>query len=115
MAGKNFKYERLAESIKLEINNLINNEIDDLDFVTIVDVELTKDLGDVKIYFQCLDSKDEHKTLKTFEKKKGFIKKRLAQEIQMRRVPELIFKYDHSLDNYNRIDELLNEAQNGKQ
>ncbi len=109
MAKANFKYDRLAESIKFTINNVINNEIDRLDFVSVVEVELTKDLGDAKIYIQALNASDEDKAIEILTKSSGFIKKRLAQEVKMRRIPNLIFKYDHSLDNYNKIDSILRD------
>lgn len=106
---KNFKYDRLAEDIKLLINDVVNDEIDDLEFVTVVDVELTKDLGDAKIFVQCLNTEDEEEVLYTLNHAKGFIKKRLAEEVKMRRIPNLIFRYDHSLDNYNHIEDLLKD------
>ncbi len=111
MAGNNFKVDRLAEQLKYTINEVVNQELQNVDFVTIVGVEITKDLGDAKVFFQCLDPKDENKTLRSLDKAKGFIKKRVAEEVSIRRIPNLIFKYDNSLDNYNRIDTLLKEAQ----
>lgn len=110
MAKQNFKYDRLAESIKFTINNVINEEIDKLEFVTVVEVELTKDLGDAKVYIQCLDDNDIEHSLEILNKLKNMIKKRVAEEVPMRRIPNLIFKYDHSLDNYNHIEELLNKT-----
>lgn len=110
MAKKNFKLDRLAEQIKLVVNEIINDEIESVDFVTVVDVELTKDLGDAKVYIQCIDANEEEFVIKSLEKAKGYIKKRLAQEVQMRRIPNLIFKYDHSLDNYNAITNLLEDV-----
>ncbi len=106
---KNFKYDRLAEDIKLLINDVINEEIDDLDFVTVVDVELTKDLGDAKVFVQCLNNEDEEEVLYQLNRAKGYVKKRLAEEVKMRRIPNLIFRYDHSLDNYNHVNDLLGD------
>jgi len=104
---KNFKYDRLSEEIKMKISIIINEEIESINFVTITDVELTKDLGDAKIYFQCLNDSEEKKTLEKLEKMNKFIRKRIAESVKMRKVPELIFKYDHSLTNFNKIEELL--------
>lgn len=103
----NFKYDRLAEDIKMKLNILISERFDDLNFVTVVDVELTKDLGDAKIYVQCLTDGSEEYVVNYLTKKKGYLKRELAKQVKMRKVPNLIFKYDHSLQNYNRIDELL--------
>ncbi len=106
----NFKYDRLAEDIKMKLNVIINDRFDDLDFVTVVDVELTKDLGDAKVFVQCLTDSSEEYVIRTLNSKKGYLKREIAKQVKMRKVPNLIFKYDHSLQNYNRIDDLLNQG-----
>lgn len=108
--AKNFKYDRLASELRAKINEIINEKIDDLDFVTVTDVELTKDLGDAKVYVQCLSQESEEYVIKTLTKKENMIKKLISNQVQIRRIPNLIFKYDHRLDNYNRIDDLLNKG-----
>ncbi|MBL0701697.1 MAG: 30S ribosome-binding factor RbfA [Spiroplasma sp.] len=107
---KNFKYDRLSEEIKVAVSTIINDEIDTINFVTIIDVEITKDLGDAKIYYQCLIDSEEEITQFKLEKMNKFIRKRLAEDVQMRKVPNLLFKYDHSLENYNKIDDILKKV-----
>lgn len=107
MKKTSFKTDRMAEQMKYAIQSIIDNEIDSLDFVSITDVELTKDLGDAKIYFNCLESNKTIRIQQKLEQSRGFIRKRVAQEVKMRRTPNLIFKYDDSLDNYNKIEDLL--------
>ncbi|MFV0288877.1 MAG: 30S ribosome-binding factor RbfA [Mycoplasmatales bacterium] len=107
--AQNFKYERLAQDIQNKINEVINNQIDELDFVSVTEVELTKDLQDAKVYVTSLMDGQEDYILKTLTKKEGLIKKVIAKSIQMRKIPKLIFKYDNSLANYNKIDRLLND------
>ncbi len=103
----NYKYDRLASDIKNKINSVINDQIDDLDFVSVTDVELTKDLQDAKIYVNCLLDNQENYVLESLKRKEGFIKREIAKSIKMRKIPSLIFKYDNSLENYNKIDSLL--------
>lgn len=105
----NFKYDRLASDIKNKINQVINDKVDDLDFVSVTEVELTKDLQDAKVYVNCLLDNQEDYVLNTLKRKEGFIKKEIAKSIKMRKIPNLIFKYDNSLENYNKIDSLLND------
>lgn len=107
--AENFKYVRLAETMKVKMNQIISERFDDLDFVTVVDIELTKDLGDAKVFVQCLTETSEDYVIKTLQKKEKFIKKILAESVKMRRMPNLIFKYDHRLDNYNKIENILNQ------
>lgn len=107
--AKNFKYERLAQDIQNKINEIINNEIDDLDFVSVTEVEITKDLQDAKVYVTSLMDGQEAYIIKTLNKKEGLIKKEIAKSIKMRKIPKLLFKYDDSLENYNKIDRLLKD------
>lgn len=100
-----FKYERIASEITKILNeNII--EISDLDFVTVQKTEITKDLQDANIYVSSLTSSEAY-VLKTLKSKEGFLKKKLAQNLNIRKIPALRFHYDHSMDNYNKIDEIL--------
>lgn len=109
MAKQNFKYNRLAEEIRAALGQVIAEEVEGLEFVSIYQVELTKDLGDAKVFVQTIDETDEEKILEKLNRVKPFLKKRLAEEVKMRRIPNLLFKFDHSLDNYNRIDKLIRD------
>lgn len=104
---KNFKYLRLAEEIKELLTIIINEELE-YDFITITHVELTKDLGDAKIYINSLND-DDQKVLNLLNKKSNFLKSCIAKNIKIRKVPNLIFKIDKSLDNYNKIVNILEE------
>jgi ribosome-binding factor A len=104
---KNHKYDRLANDVQQVITRVINEEINGLEYVSITQVELTKDLGDAKIFINLLDDSEKEFALAKLKKSEKFIKKRLAEEVKMRRIPNLIFKHDESLGNYNKIDELL--------
>lgn len=105
----NYKYPRLAVDIKEVLTQAINDDIEGCEYVSITEVELTKDLGDAKIYFQTLDDNSNHIT-DILNKNKSFLKSVIADNIKIRRIPNLIFKYDNSLDNYNHIDNLLNDS-----
>jgi ribosome-binding factor A len=52
---------------------------------------------------------DEEKaeTEQTLERAKGFIKNQIAKRVKMRKVPELVFKYDHSYETGQRVDDII--------
>ena len=101
----NFKYDRLAEELQELLSTVINEDIEGCDYVSITDVELTKDLQDAKVYFTSLEDKD--KTLEILNQNIHMLKNEIASRMKIRKIPNLIFKYDESLDNYNKIEELL--------
>lgn len=105
----NFKYDRLAEDIKEVLTKKINEEIDGCEYLSITHVTLTKDLGDAKVYFQLLDEADIDYVLEELKNNQQILKTSIADNIKIRKIPNLIFKYDDTLDNYNRIDSILKD------
>jgi len=106
------RYEKVAEAIKKEVSNIIHDELNDprLGFVTITNVELTEDLRYAKIFFSVLGKEQDYiKTQKALDSALGFIRKLIAQRIQLRFAPELAFREDRSSEYSVRIEEVLNE------
>lgn len=107
----NHNIARLSEDVKREITTAIR-EIKDSRIagriVTISHVEITNDLSYCTVYVSCLDgaeaAADAADCLKGAA---GFFKKRINARIKMRKMPELIFKPDTSLDYYEKIDGII--------
>ncbi len=106
----NFKYDRISEKLKQVINDVIDQRIEDLDFITVVDVEITKDLQDAKVYVQIVTNDEPTKKLRILSKNEGLFKKEIAKKVQLRKIPNLYFYQDDSLENYNKIDNLLKKV-----
>lgn len=106
------RQERVAEAIRQEVSIIIHDELKDprLGFVTITGVELTKDFRQAKIFFSVLGKEQEHKkTKEALDSALGFIRKLVAQRINLRFAPEIIFREDNSSEYSVRIQEVLNE------
>lgn len=104
--------DKVAEAIRKEVSVIIHDELKDprLGFVTITAVEVTKDLREAKIFFSVLGSEEEHKkTREALESGLGFIRKLIGERIQLRFVPEIMFREDRSSEYGARIEEVLNE------
>ena len=103
------KNERINSNMQREISYIIANEVKNpnIKFVTITDVDVTSDLSFAKVYFTTLD--DIKETLNALKSAKGFIKKTLADRIELRHIPELEFIYDESIEYGKRIEEKIKE------
>ena len=79
------------------------------ELVTIVEVQATADLGLAKVYISILNSKDKEKSLYTIEFHNKEIRQELAQVIgkRVRKIPELNFYLDTTIDHADRINSLL--------
>lgn len=105
--------DRVNELIKEEISFIIQNRLKDprIGFLTVLNTELTKDMGFVKVYVSIYgDEEVRDKTIEALESARGFIRKELGTRVRMRSIPDLVFIKDESEDIRHRIDLLLREA-----
>jgi len=105
-----FRSDRAAELIRAATTKILREEVQDpgLGFVTITQCEVSRDLQNAKIYYTILGDNDARlKAEAAFERARPFLRSRIGEEIDLRSVPEVLFRYDRSTDNAMRIDEIL--------
>ncbi len=104
--------EKVAEAVHEFISALLIKGLKDprIGFITLTGVSLTDDLRLATVYFSVVGSEQEKKdTEKGLNSAKGFIRKEIGRSLRLRYVPDIIFKYDDSLDYGNRIDNILHD------
>lgn len=102
------KIERLNNSFMEKISEIIHNDVkdDDIKFVTITEVRITNDLSFAKIYFTTMDD-DREKVRLALNKASSFIRGELCNKVQIRKMPELNFVYDESIDYGKKIENII--------
>lgn len=105
------RIERINDEIKKQVAMLVR-ELKDPSLqtvmITVTKANTTQDLKYCKIYVSVMGSEDnKKKSLSALKKAAGFIKKQLAQSVNLRQTPELTFLLDDSLDQAMRIQEIL--------
>ena len=103
------KIDRIASNIVKEISYILAYEVKDNDikFVTVTDCKLSSDLSYAKIYVTVLDDKKRESTMKALNEASGFIRKELADRIEIRHTPELEFIYDESIEYGKKIEDII--------
>jgi ribosome-binding factor A len=104
--------DKVAETIHEIICSILSKGLNDprIGFVTITGVELCDDLSLARIFFSVIgDDKAKKDTEAGLNSAKGFIRREVGKNLTIRHTPELLFKYDNSLDYASRIDSLLKE------
>lgn len=77
-------------------------------FLTITDVEVTRDLKEGKVFYSMLGSPlDKEMAARALERAKGHIHQRLFATLSIRRVPVLTFVYDETPEKAQRVETLL--------
>jgi ribosome-binding factor A len=101
---------RVGDLIMQEIATLLLYKIKDpaLSGVTILQVKVTDDLKKARVFFSCPDD-DIQKAEKGMIRAKGFIRSYLASQLQMRYVPDLVFQYDPTAAEQEKMERLFRE------
>lgn len=104
------KQDRMDQILKKEISRILQFELKNpkLGFVTVTDVECTRDMSQAKVYVSFLGKQERNDAgMKVLQASKGFIRSTLARNIKARKMPDLIFVQDTSLDQGRKIDSIL--------
>ena len=108
------KNERLDMILQREISNILQFDLKNqkLGFVTVTDVQCTRDLSQAKVYVTFLGKQERNDAgMKILKQSKGFIRSTLAKRMTIRKMPDLIFIQDTSLEQGNRIERILKDIQ----
>ncbi|MBI1820510.1 MAG: 30S ribosome-binding factor RbfA [Nitrospirae bacterium] len=104
--------ERVGDQIRAEIADIISKKVKDprIGLVTVTSVVLTDDLKNAKIFISPSMGVEGKESLKSLSRAAGFIKKELGSRLQLRFIPELVFKLE--ADSSSRLLELLEQIKN---
>ena len=109
-----YKRERLEKIIEREVGKMILFDIKDdrIHFVTITNVNLTGDLSIATIYFTVFGNQNQiDNSSKALFEAKGYIRSMLSKRLTVRKVPDIIFKYDNSYAEGLKIEQILGNIQ----
>lgn len=105
-----YRKERLDELLRRELTTIISYEMEDprLENITVTDVDVASDLQMVRVYIGLLDgSQSEREVLEGLEHARGHIRTQISGRVQLRRLPDLVFRIDRSLGQAQRVDAIL--------
>lgn len=99
---------RVGDQMKEEIADIIMRKIKDprIGFVTVTDVEVADDLRNAKVFVSVYGG-DRDRTLKGLESATAFIRSELGRRMRLKFTPELLFRFDSTVEQGAHIMELL--------
>jgi ribosome-binding factor A len=103
---------RVGDQIRAELADLLARAVKDpgLGFVTLTQVKVTPDLQLARVFYTALgDEKARRATARALERARPFLRRQIGDRLRLRRVPELEFKYDASIEHQDRIEQILQE------
>ena len=110
------KIERLEHSFVEKISQILQLEIKDerIQFVTVTAAKITSDLSFAKVYVTVLNDKERENILKLLNKASNFIERELSKKIEIRKMPNITFVYDESIDYANHIEHIIEGLENNE-
>jgi ribosome-binding factor A len=106
--------DRVGEEIREELSWLLLREVRDpgIGLVTLTRVKVSPDLQLVRVYYTLMgDEKAREATRRALERATPFLRRQIGSRIRLRRVPELRFEFDQSVEHQERIERILLDLQ----
>lgn len=104
---------REDEELKRELSNIINYEVKNSNvtgMISVTKVKTSPDLKYAKVSVSIINSKNIKQTLAGLKAASGFIRSRIAEKMNLRVTPELVFELDESLVYGEKIDRILEQV-----
>jgi ribosome-binding factor A len=103
---------RVGDQIQAELASLLTREVHDpgIGFLTITQVKLSPDLQQARVYYTSIgDDKAKRESARALERATPFLRRQVGQRLRLKRVPELTFFYDQSIEQGDRVERILQE------
>lgn len=111
------RVDRVAEAVQETIAELLLREIKDprIGMITLTGVRMSADLRHARVLFSTLaDAPEREQSLRGLRSAAGFIRTQVARRLKLRVAPEIVFEFDPSLEQAERVARLLKEASTEK-
>jgi ribosome-binding factor A len=108
LGGK--RTSRVGDQIMKVVADLLLRKVRDprVKDVTLTGIEVSKDLRHSRIFFSVMgEIKDIQKTQKGLDSARGFIKREIGSRLDMKYIPDIIFKYDPTLEKTEGLEKLF--------
>jgi ribosome-binding factor A len=116
--AENRRPDRLAEAIREDVANFLNERVKDpriTGMVTVTAVEVTRDLRTAKVFVSILGPEaDRARTFEGLDSLAGHLRSRLGKSLGLRSAPEILFRHDESVARAARIETLLAQIKEGR-
>jgi ribosome-binding factor A len=108
------RQQRVAELIREEIATILTRKVSDprVAMVSVTDVQVSPDLQIARVFVSAIGDDDARQlAMKGLDRAKPFIRHELATRVELRQVPELVFRLDEAVERGARVENLLRQIE----
>jgi len=106
------RVDRVGDLILRELAEVLLLRVKDprLSNITLTGVKVSPDLRNARVFYSLLgDDEKKSEVVVGLERATGFVKRELGKRLQLRRIPDIEFCFDASLEYGSHIDQLLTD------
>ena len=111
--AQGYRPDRVGDQIRQELSELLSRgQVHDpgIGFITLTRVTVSPDLQQARVYYTSLgDAQARRETARALERATPFFRRQVGSRLQLRRVPELQFRFDESVTHQDRVEQILRE------
>ena len=108
------RMRRVDEAMRQVLGDTLAQELKDprVGFVTVTDVKTSPDLRHARVYVSVLgDEPAQEASLDGLRSAHGYLQSRVADELRLRRTPELTFELDHTAERAAHLEQILRQEE----
>jgi ribosome-binding factor A len=109
--------QRVSEALREELGELIAYELSDprIGDTTVTEVLVSPDMRHAQVRLHLVsDTEEQQETIRALDGARRFLRRQLAERLNLYRVPELHFEADVESDGDSRMDHLLKRIRRGR-
>jgi ribosome-binding factor A len=111
--AQGYRPDRVGDQIRLELSQMLTRgDVHDpgIGFITLTRVQVSSDLQVAKVFYTTLgDPKARVETQKALERATPFFRRQIGARVRLRRVPEVEFRFDETIQRQDRIEQILRD------
>jgi len=109
-----YRIEQVNKLLRYEISEVLRRQVKDPrlnTFLAVTEVSTSLDLRHARVFVSRLGNEsDKQEILKVLNAASGFLRKELARHLKLRRIPELSFCWDDSIEQGDHILQLIDQV-----
>ena len=116
--GQGSRPDRVGEEIRHELATMLSRHVHDpgIGFVTLTRVKVSPDLQQARVFYTMLgDAAKRKDTERALVRATPFLRRQIGAKMRLRRVPEIRFEFDESVENQDRIERILLELKSERE
>ncbi|MBI3046927.1 MAG: 30S ribosome-binding factor RbfA [Acidobacteria bacterium] len=111
--AQGYRPDRVGDQIRQELSELLTRgAVHDpgIGFITVTRVQVSADLQHARVFYTTLgDPQARRETAQALERATPFLRRHIGGRLRLRRVPELEFRFDESIEHQDRIEQILRD------